>query len=174
MAKTAEEKAVDDVVKAHVALAKAEEKAKTARERAAVADNDERRAQRVLNWAASHPDLPEEFELEAYLAAQEPIGTIDDEPVADVPSTETDGSVSDTDETINHPEGEGLTEDLVDPEPVKPAPKAKAKVAAKPKPAATLEPVAEDEKPVPTVNVADDPFADDAPKADDDDPFGGE
>jgi len=69
MAKTPEEKALDDVRKAAIARDKAKQKHDDLQDRLSASIADLTRAQRVLKYSASHPDLPEDFDVDTFLAA---------------------------------------------------------------------------------------------------------
>lgn len=114
MAKSAEQKAVDDAVKAYLTVEKNAQRVELANERLLAANSDLVQATKVLKWNLAHPALPEDFDVEQHLDAPE------EEPF-DEPEPEA--------EAIPEPEATPEAE----PEP-KPAPKAKAKAAPAPQP----------------------------------------
>lgn len=173
MPKTAAEKAIDDAIKARDVVGRAYEKHEAAKIKADAALTELKRTERELKWRLAHPDLPEEFDLDAHLAAQDSDdGFFDDQaqaeldevptlevtdvgPAADVPSAESDGEI-----TAEYDAADGIvaeqefqaSDGAVAAEP-KPAPKSRAKAAK-----------AKEPEPEPDVSG-------DAP---DDDPFGDE
>lgn len=66
MAKTPEESALAAVTKAIQDHEKASDKLVAAREKFDAAASAEHRAARTVTWAASHPDLPDDFDLDTF------------------------------------------------------------------------------------------------------------
>jgi len=161
MPKTAAEKAIDDAVKARDVVGRAQKKHTLAVEKATEANAEVNRAQRELKWRLAHPDLPEEFDLDAHLANQDSDdGFPDDQAQAELDEAPTLEDVvdpaADVDDTIQAEQEFQASENgdavAVAEEP-KSAPKSRAKAAK-----------AKEPEPEPDVSG-------DAP---DDDPFGDE
>lgn len=70
MARTPEETALAAVAKAVTDETKAREKREALQEKYDAATAAEKRATRTTQWTASHPDLPDDFDLEAFRVEQ--------------------------------------------------------------------------------------------------------
>lgn len=81
MAKTPEDTALAAVAKAILDQQKAKEKLDAAAEKWASATTAHHRAEKTTKWAASHPDLPEDFDLDTFRA--ETLEPFDDSDVED-------------------------------------------------------------------------------------------
>lgn len=68
MAKTPEDTALAAVAKAILEEQKAQEKANAAHEKYVAADTAAVRAHKTTKWTASHPDLPDDFDLDTFRA----------------------------------------------------------------------------------------------------------
>lgn len=91
---TPKDKALADVEKAIKDADKAQEKVDALQDKLDDATDAANRAERTVKWTASHPDLPDDFDLDEFRRSLE--APFED----DVPSVDSDGGVEDTDETI--------------------------------------------------------------------------
>lgn len=81
MAKTPEDTALSAVAKAILDHDKASDKLAAIKEKYDAAVAAEKRAARTVTWAATHPDLPDDFDLDTFRA--ETLEPFDEEPVSD-------------------------------------------------------------------------------------------
>lgn len=116
MARTPEETALAAVAKAITDETKAREKRESLQEKYDAAVSAEKRATRTTEWTSRHPDLPDDFDLEAFRAEQ--AAPFDEEDSAEEGEVATEGeALADETDFQNGPGGDGaVPPDLPDVE----------------------------------------------------------